>query len=464
MLFNSQAFLLGFLPVALLLYYSSYKFFGVAGSLTVLVFLSLFFYAWWNPYFLPLLCGSVLINYALGRGLALTEGHNKTGILLVGLLFNLGLLGYFKYAGFFVNSANAVLGQSDVVFDIVLPLGISFFTFQQVSYLVDAWRRKAPSYGLLDYSAYVTFFPQLIAGPIVRHRELVPQFTLSPLREGLYQRCAHGAALLAIGLGKKVLLADSLAEFVDPVYAAATMGQAISTYEAWMVSTAFSLQVYFDFSGYSDMALGMALMFGYKLPFNFNAPFAATDLRAFWQRWHMTLSRFLRDYLFVPIARYRQIPLSRFVAISATMLLCGLWHGASWTFVVWGGLHGVGLAVNTVFSKSKLRLPDGVGWFLTIGFFVVLANLFRAETFNVAIEVWRSMVNLVPSASDIKSQDIALVLIAGALAVVGPTSQTFVLERLKPNRLAALALGGALTLLVLFVGADIDKEFVYFQF
>ncbi len=468
MLFNSQAFLLAFLPLSLLIYYACFRQFGQRASLAVLVSASLFFYAWWNPLFLPLLVGSMVVNYAIGNALGRSMNHSaKRGnnvVLLLGLVFNLGLLGYFKYAGFLMNTVNTFTGKQDIVLNIVLPLGISFFTFQQISYLVDAWRRRAPGYDMLRYSAYVSFFPQLISGPIVRHRELIPQFEQSPTRDGLFERLGNGAVLFAIGLFKKVVIADSLGKFVDPIFTGVSAGQEITAYAAWMASAAFSLQVYFDFSGYSDMALGLALFFGFRLPFNFNAPFAATDLREFWQRWHMTLTRFLRDYLFVPIARHREIPLSRFLAITITMLLCGLWHGASWTFVVWGGLHGLGLAANTVFSKSRFHLPDPVGWILTIGFFVVCATLFRADSFAVAVEVWQGMMTFELPHDAIRGGDVLLVFLAGLIAAKGPTSQSFVFDHLRPTRWLAIATGFLLTAMVLFVGANHEQEFVYFQF
>ena len=342
MLFSSFIFILLFLPATLLGWHIASRVAGGRFVLGVLVVASLFFYGWWNPAYLALLLVSITGNYVLG--LMLHQDQQSRIHLAAGITFNLGLLGYFKYAEFF--SIGGTEYGSWRLEDVALPLAISFFTFQQIAYLVDVYRGESAERDPLRYVLFVSFFPQLIAGPIVHHKEMLPQF-LGMGRTGVTSRnLAIGGSIFLLGLGKKVLIADSLGGFADPMFNAVTAGVDPTLFEAWGVTLAYTFQIYFDFSGYSDMAIGLGAMFGLRLPINFNSPYKATSIIDFWRRWHMTLSRFLRDYLYIPLGGSRRNVPGRYVNLMIVMLLGGLWHGAGWTFILWGGVHGIYLVIN----------------------------------------------------------------------------------------------------------------------
>ena len=308
-------------------------------------------------------------------------------ILVAGIAANLGLLGYYKYANFFVDNLNALLGNNLILETIILPLAISFFTFQQIAYLVDAYRGETHEYSFLHYALFVTFFPQLIAGPIVHHHEMLPQFARSTIYRLKAEHLAVGLTIFTLGLFKKVVLADGVAVYATPVFNAAEAGTALTFFEAWGGALAYTFQLYFDFSGYSDMAIGLARMFGIRLPLNFNSPYKATSIIDFWRRWHITLSRFLRDYLYIPLGGSRKGEARRLTNLLITMLLGGLWHGAGWTFVLWGGLHGCYLVVNNIWRKWRASrghlhsTPVGrfFAWLLTMLAVIVAWVPFRAE-------------------------------------------------------------------------------------
>ena len=308
-------------------------------------------------------------------------------ILVAGIAANLGLLGYYKYANFFVDNLNALLGNNLILETIILPLAISFFTFQQIAYLVDAYRGETHEYSFLHYALFVTFFPQLIAGPIVHHHEMLPRFARSTIYRLKAEHLAVGLTIFTLGLFKKVVLADGVAVYATPVFNAAEAGTALTFFEAWGGALAYTFQLYFDFSGYSDMAIGLARMFGIRLPLNFNSPYKATSIIDFWRRWHITLSRFLRDYLYIPLGGSRKGEARRLTNLLITMLLGGLWHGAGWTFVLWGGMHGCYLVFNNIWRKwrsSRGHLhgtPAGrfFAWLLTMLAVIVAWVPFRAE-------------------------------------------------------------------------------------
>ncbi len=465
MLFNSQHFILLFLPITLLLFLLLWAKAGRKPALGWLVIASLFFYGWWNPLYLPILTGSILANFLLVRGMTHTKRRSRRrfALLTLGIIFNLGLLAYFKYSGFLLGNLGALVGNSFSVTAVTLPLAISFYTFQQISYLVDVWRNRGREYDFLHYATYVSFFPQLIAGPIVRHHELIPQFKQDPLREGLWERIGRGSLLFAIGLLKKVMIADGMGQIVDPAFAAAAAGEVLSFQDAWLAAFAFSWQIYFDFSGYSDMAIGLALMFGYRLPVNFDTPYRASSLQGLWQHWHMTLTRFLRDYLFVTLARLQHLPHAAVPAVLITMFLGGLWHGANWTFAVWGLAHGAALLCNAAFTRSGLGLPKGLGWLLTLWFWVEITVLFRADSFTTAAVFWNAMHNIQSLNLALDPGEFAAVLGAGVIAIVGPNSQKVALERQAPGLGYALATGLAIAAMLVLIG-DTGTEFYYFQF
>ncbi|MDD3674128.1 MBOAT family O-acyltransferase [Thauera propionica] len=407
MLFNSYEFLFLFLPATLLGYFWIARR-GHEPAVIWLVVASLFFYGWWNPVYLLLLVASMIVNFGLGALLGQAHRLGRVGAgkrwLALGVMFNLSLLGYFKYANFAVNSLNSVAGTHLHLETIVLPLAISFFTFQQIAYLVDAFQGQAREYRFAHYALFVTFFPQLIAGPIVHHRDMLPQFMQAGALTPRAQNIAIGLSIFALGLFKKTVLADGVAQYATPVFNAAAAGESVTFFEAWGGALAYTLQLYFDFSGYSDMAVGAARMFGIVLPVNFHSPYKATNIIEFWRRWHMTLSAFLRDYLYVALGGNRDGRLKRYRNLMITMLLGGLWHGAGWTFVMWGALHGFYLCINHAWRHLSTRLfpapmlPRGLSaslsWGLTFLAVVVGWVFFRAGSFDAAAMVLKGMAGL----------------------------------------------------------------------
>ena len=401
MLFNSPIFIFIFLPLVLAGFYGTSRVFGREVAIVWLVLASLFFYGWWNPVYLLLMMASILANFSFGYLLPRTDvGFSKRAILVAGILFNLGLLGYFKYANFFVDSLNAAAGTGIELAPIMLPLAISFFTFQQVAYLVDAYQDKTQEYNFSHYCLFVVFFPQLIAGPIVHHKEILPQFLSSSWKPRLTD-IAIGSTIFILGLAKKVLVADTLAIYANPVFLLADTGADVSFIQAWVGALAYSFQLYFDFSGYTDMAIGLARMFGITLPLNFNSPYKATSIIDFWRRWHMTLSRFLRDYVYIPLGGSRKGSSQRYINLMLTMLIGGLWHGAGWTFVLWGALHGVYLVVNHGWRNvyALLGYPlgrDRIVWrylsgLLTFIAVVIAWVVFRASSIEGVATMLRAM-------------------------------------------------------------------------
>lgn len=357
MLFNSHAFLFVFLPLALLVYFQLGKRLGVRAALGAMTASSFAFYAYWDPRNLRIIVPSLLVNFALGHLLTATYGQAARAELrrlaiTVAVLFNLTLLGYFKYANFFLSTAATVTGADVMLRHIVLPLGISFFTFEQIAYTVDAYRGRSRAYGFLEYCYFVSFFPHLIAGPIIQHNELLEQVSEKTPRLS-WNDFALGLTIFLVGLFKKVAIADTVAVYVAPVYDQVPSGLTPSFLSAWLATFGYSLQLYFDFSGYSDMAIGLARMVNVRLPMNFNSPYKARNIIEFWRRWHMTLSRFLRDYLYVSLGGNRHGKTRRYANLLLTMLLGGLWHGAGWGFVIWGGLNGIFLVINHAFRKLR---------------------------------------------------------------------------------------------------------------
>jgi D-alanyl-lipoteichoic acid acyltransferase DltB (MBOAT superfamily) len=457
MLFTTQLFLLVFLPLTAIAYH-------LADTrrlrLWVLLLGSLFFYSWWDVRFLPLLVATGVVNWCVAQAY---RRRAREALIWSGIAFNLGVLAVFKYTNFLAASVLGLIGEPFTPWPIVLPLGVSFFTFQQVSYLLDVRRGQAAEYDFLDFACYVCFFPHLIAGPIIRHHELIPQFAKLVAKHIDRELIARGLALFVLGLVKKVWLADQLAPFADAGFAQAAPGLGA----AWQAAIAYSLQLYFDFSGYSDMALGLAGMFGLTLPINFDAPYRALSIREFWRRWHMTLSRFLRDYLYIPLGGSRAGPLRAYCAALGTMLLCGLWHGAGWTFIAWGGLHGVAVCCNRWWMAldlaQRVRVPPLVGWALTMLFVVAGWVLFRSDDFSMAARMLTAMAG--QGGAGLADDDgWPLIALAAALALGGPTNLN--LSRMNWLYRPALAVPVALVLLVtvLRVGQGRGIEFIYFQF
>jgi len=407
MLFNSYEFIFLFLPITFFVFFAISRL-GHEIAIIWLVLASLFFYGWWNPAYLILILLSMLGNFSLGTLLskAAKQGQAKKAklYLTLGITLNLSALGYFKYAGFFIENLNILTGTNVDVGHILLPLAISFFTFQQITYLVDAYRDITQEYKFTHYALFVTFFPQLIAGPIVHHKEMLPQFMRRDSLKPHVENIAIGLTIFFIGLFKKAVLADGVAQYGTPVFDAAAAGETLSFFQAWGGALAYTMQLYFDFSGYSDMAIGGARLFGIKLPLNFHSPYKATSIVEFWRRWHMTLSRFLRDYVYISLGGNRQGKPRRYFNLMATMLLGGLWHGAGWTFVAWGGLHGFYLVANHAWHRIRTTLGltetanSNTGrffaWLVTFLAVVVGWVFFRATDFYSAISILEGMIGI----------------------------------------------------------------------
>jgi alginate O-acetyltransferase complex protein AlgI len=457
MLFNSFAFLLAFLPLALALHWAAERF-APSLRLPVLVVLSFAFYGYWDWRFLPLLMLSIGLNWLIAEAFQKT----KSGALVtLAIVLNLAVLAVFKYFNFFADLAGMIPGLPAPKFDIALPLGISFFTFHHIMYLTDLRRGQAPRYDLVRYALYIAFFPQVLAGPLVRWREIMHQLDERPYRRpDAAERIARGLLLLTAGLAKKVLIGDPLAEYANPVFAAAAAGKVISLMEAWQGTLAFTFQIYFDFSGYTDMALGLALLFGVVLPQNFEAPYRSLSIQDFWRRWHMTLSRFLRDYLYIPLGGSRSGLPTQIWALFATMALGGLWHGAGLTFVAWGVAHGLALIVALFWRRAGLPMPAALGWFLTFLFVMLCWVLFRATNFQAALAIYKGLFGFGPIGTGFKWRAL---LPAAVFAIIGPTAWNLV-HKLPPARWLAIVAGLLFVIILLKIGEDANYEFIYFQF
>ncbi len=402
MLFNSAIYLFAFLPIAVLVYHLLRRAGQASAAKLWLVAASLYFYSFWKLEYLPLLLGSIAVNYAVGSALtrmATRKPGSKQQLLLLGcgIAFNLGLLGYFKYADFFLSISNDLVGTDFGALNLLLPLAISFFTFQQIAYLVDCHRGIAHEYSLLNYSLFVSFFPQLIAGPIVHHRQMMPQFERFPFQgEQLQRDFTKGLYIFSLGLFKKVCIADTFAAYADVGFAQSSL----TTTEAWMTSLSYTFQLYYDFSGYSDMAIGAALLFGIRLPLNFFSPYRATSIREFWRRWHITLSHWLRDYLYIPLGGNRRGLSLTCRNLLITFVIGGLWHGAGWTFLLWGALHGAALVVHKLWTEAGLRLPTLLAWGLTFLFVNTTWVFFRADDIASALAIIGAMFSVDQVAMD----------------------------------------------------------------
>jgi alginate O-acetyltransferase complex protein AlgI len=456
MLFQSQFYVLVFLPAAACLYYA------VAGSMRarqwVLLAASLIFYGWWDVRFVVLPVSQLAATWWLAR---VHERNGSRAPLIAGVVLNLLSLGTFKYLDFILGSIGTTIGMTLPRANIVLPIGISFFSFQLISYLVDRARGQAPIYPFRPFALFVLLYPHLIAGPIVRHNELVPQFSLDPRREDMWRRIGIGLVIFTIGFAKKVLLADKLGTLADPLFADARL-HALNLGEAWTAVLAFSFQLFLDFSAYTEMAIGSALIFGLVLPENFRRPYLATDIRDFWRRWHISLSNFLRDYLYIPLGGSRN-GVSRYLfATIITMGLCGLWHGAGWTYVVWGIWHGLGLATCHAWQRLGHPMPKLLGWAVTMLFVLAGWVVFRAASFGVAGSLLMSLVGEGGLGGTL--QEVKLLIVAALASALIPSAHEIINGVKNPH--PALAAAGALLAVycMLEVGEGAPVNFIYFQF
>lgn len=414
MLFNSYQFIFLFLPITAILFYAIAHIAHPRYAACWLILASLFFYGYWNPEYIPLLLFSILFNYAIGMAIIETGKRTEQKALMRFLLFlgvsvNLLVIGYYKYAIFFVQNINHALRIDVDIGQIILPIGISFYTFTQISFLVDAYKKRAKAYPFIHYSLFVTFFPHLIAGPILHHKEMMPQFSKPDTYRLHYENLAVGLTIFFMGLFKKVVFADLIAAgYVNPVFDRVLIGHPLGhpfgLVACWGGALAYTLQLYFDFSGYSDMAIGLARILGIKLPINFDSPYKAVNIVDFWRRWHMTLSRFFRDYIYIPLGGNRRTPGLTYLNLMVTMVLCGLWHGAGWTFIVWGGLHGLYLTINQLWrrlfessrlsklqEKRQFRIVSHLITFLCV---VVGWTIFRSADMKSAMMILKGMAGL----------------------------------------------------------------------
>jgi len=493
MLFNSAIFVFVYLPIVWIGYLAALRLPWARAGIAWLGVASIFFYGYWNPVFVPLLVLSILFNYGAGRLLDPQAGRAtpraRKALLAGAIAANLSALAWYKYAGLLSSSFRALSGLDVPVIDVLLPIGISFYTFTQIAYLVDTWAGKRPEKSFTAYVLFVTFFPHLIAGPVLHHAEMMPQFMRGD-RSVRYALMIEGLLFFALGLAKKVLIADSVAPAANRAF---TLVESVPLgfVDSWFGALAYTVQIYFDFSGYSDMAIGLALLFGIRLPLNFNSPYKSTSIIEFWRCWHMTLSRFLRDYLYIPLGGGRHGPVRRQINLMVTMLLGGLWHGASWTFVVWGGLHGLYLQVNhawrhVVERSPRLkrfleRHPSGAAFAGgTITFTAVVAAwvFFRAESFGGAANM---LAGMFADSAAIEAQladlhTVSYIALGLALAFLAPNSQQLLtgageklvsdLRRPRPFLRGAHA-GGLVFVIVALVLISVSwgtNEFIYFNF
>lgn len=477
MLFNSYEFIFIFLPITLLVYFTFARFKLTKLATASLVIASLIFYSYWDIRYLPLLLISILFNYLIGTTIERTR--SKT-FLIIGITVNLALLGYFKYMSFFIRAINDTVGSGFPVPEIILPLGISFFTFTQTAFLIDAFRGETKNYSLLTYSLFVTVFPHLIAGPILYHKDMIPQF--SRLRNFVFshKNFAMGIGFFVIGLFKKVIIADTLSPWVKIAFINA---QELTLIDAWVGAISYTFQLYFDFSGYSDMAIGLGLMFNFKLPINFNSPYKSKSIIEFWRRWHMTLSLFLKNYLYIPLGGNKYGNLKRMRNLIITMLLGGLWHGAGWTFIIWGGLHGIFLAINHFWRKLNKSLPNKISWILTFTCVIVAWVFFRANNIHDAISIVHAMFGFKGTAIPIQytgklhtllpmftyknlyienlNRQIAILSVLLIIVLKAPNTQE-IMKNFKPKSYLAVIM--VIMAIASLLTINKVSEFLYFQF
>lgn len=463
MLFNSYEFIFLFLPAVLLIFYAFCQFGMVRAAVWWTGIASLLFYAYWDWHFLFLFAASIIFNYVMGSAIVLSKQESTRKYLLItGLITNLGLLAFFKYSHFFLQNIIDVTGVSLTIPNIILPVGISFFTFTQIAYLVDCMREQH-KYQFADYLVFVSFFPHLVAGPILRHDKTIPQIESKRFGKPSARKVYIAIVFFSIGLFKKVVIADSLAGYVDNLFAHA---DTLSVLEAWTAALLYTFQIFFDFSAYSEMAIGLAFLMNVRIPFNFNSPYKAISIIDFWRRWHISLSSFLRDYLYIPLGGNRKGPKRRYLNLFITMLLGGLWHGAAWTFVIWGGLHGMYLAINHAWQRTGIKLPAFVAWSITFLAVVIAWIFFRAQHLTTAFSLLKTMFKLNGAAllgTQLPHPLLMLISIAALIGVarIAPNVQQIAIARQPAMRMAILT---AVLLVIGILNLGHNANFIYFQF
>lgn len=475
MLFNSFPYIFLFLPISVIVYVSLNKFSETAGKYWLVV-ISLIFYSFGTVTYLPLLLLSIVINYAVSIAIRKNNKSNsKTNVrvlnvyLIIGLIFNIGLLAFFKYSDFFISNINQISNLNISFLRLAIPLGISFFTFQQITYLVDTYRNEIEDTNFLNYSIFITFFPRLLMGPITRYNEIMPQFTIAAQKALDYRNMSLGLFLFFVGLCKRVVAADTFGIYADLGYSAT---QPLSCLEAWITSLSYTFQIYFDFSGYTDMAIGTAYFFNIKLPFNFNSPYLAVNIQDFWRRWHTTLSRFLRDYIYIPLGGSRKGEIATYINIMITFLIGGFWHGAGWTFIIWGGIHGVALCIHRIWHKFNIRTSRLLAIFITFNIVNIAWVFFRAKSLHDAINILKAMVglNAMKGLSIFQSigwTDHAISLLIAAISifvVFALRNSNEIPQRFQPSRRMVAATVVLILISLLFLNSAIPKGFIYNDF
>ena len=460
MLFNSYEFVFLFLPITFIIYFYLNSKKLVSASKIFLVIASLVFYSWWNIIYLPLLAGSMIFNFFVGQAL----GRKSTRAMLTfGILGNVALLAYFKYTDFFISNFNWAFSKDISLLHLALPLAISYFTFQQIAFLVDSYRSETKEYNFLNYALFLTFFPQLLMGPIMHHKEIIPQFQTRWKSFIKWENVALGLFIFAIGLAKKTLIGDPLTDYAQYAF---NNAQKLSLIEAWYASTSYVLSYYFDLSGYADMAIGIGKMFNIDIPKNFNSPYKARNFADYWKRWHITLSRFLGDYIYKSLGGNQKLAIVMYMNIMITFLVSGFWHGAGWNFLVWGLLNGVFVVMAHIMKRANLQMNLYVAWFLMFVGLILTRILFVANDFSDAWYVTYTLfdisnlrfVNL--NYIDPYLQSFYLVLALGL--ALGAKNSMEIAENFKPN-LKYMFYTIILLTAALFTFSS-AKEFLYFQF
>jgi D-alanyl-lipoteichoic acid acyltransferase DltB (MBOAT superfamily) len=408
----------------------------------------------------------MLFNYIIGNALNRKKQYkfSKKTLLIFGIVANLALLGYFKYFDFFIDNINIVFSTKIEPLHLLLPLAISFFTFQQISYLVDSYRQETKEYDFLNYALFVTFFPQLIAGPIVHHKEMMPQFAQARNKIKNYRNISIGLFIFAIGLFKKVVIADTFAVWATEGFDVSTT---LSAVEAWTTSLAYTFQLYFDFSGYTDMAIGAALLFNIKLPINFNSPYKATNIQDFWRRWHITLSRFLRDYIYIPLGGNRKGEFRTYANLITTFIIGGIWHGAGWTFIFWGFLHGLALMIHRAWNKLGFKMNSWFAWFITFNFINISWVFFRAKEWDDAMRVLSAMFDFSNITTPLEIQPVIYIAIFLIIIFFKNSNEIIKINFSKNIKIVLttfLLVASLLQLTNIMVQEDKVSEFLYFNF
>lgn len=477
MVFSSYVFICVFLPIVLIGYHLLSKVKNGVFQKMFLIAASLFFYGYYNVWYLFIIVASIAVNYIVASIInkSVASSNKKRTFLVLGIVFNVGLIGYFKYFDFFIESINQIFGTDFFIHNILLPLGISFFTFQQLSFLISVYKCEETVGNLIDYIVFVTFFPQLVAGPIVLYSEMISQFKDKSRRYFNLDNFRKGIYFFSVGLFKKAVVADSLAIFVDNGFGMSDMGLVA----AWATSLSYTLQIYFDFSGYSDMAMGLGYMFNIELPFNFLSPYKSRSIGEFWRKWHMTLGRALSTYIYRPMGGNRKGLPRTCLNLMITFLVSGLWHGAGWTFIAWGALHGLFIVIERIVGEQRLeRIPKFIR--IAVTFLIVngLWVLFRADTFEKAIDVWKGMVNFrtigLNQLADIAFDSlinfpsvvdyiyvIGLIVLLLVIVFIAKNSAERMKNILSKKRGAVLC---AILLIVSLIAVGRNSVFIYFNF